>query len=90
MNKINSKATLQVPFAKLTKLIPNLLVAPLRSSRYYKVNSDAILIQSDESRKQSDNTNNTFKKLSDVIAEIGANIVPGETSDAQKKRVQAL
>jgi len=62
----------------------------LRASRFYKTNSDAILIQSDDSRKQADNVNDAFKKLNALINDIGDRIVPGETSSAQRARVQKL
>lgn len=87
---MNSKATLQVPFGKIIEHIPALLVAPLRASRFYKANSDALLIQSDDSRKQADNVHAAFKKLHDMIVEIGAQVVPGQTLDSQRKRVQQL
>ena len=79
-----------MPFSKLSKLLPALLIEPLKASRIYKANSDAILIQSDDSRKQADNANDAFKKLNQMIAELGANLVPGETSNAQRQRVANL
>ncbi|EFE41946.1 peptidyl-tRNA hydrolase domain protein [Trichophyton verrucosum HKI 0517] len=46
--------------------------------------------QADESRKQSQNLNACFDKLTSMIAEAGRVAVPGETSPEQKKKVQKL
>jgi len=61
----------------------------IRSSRY-ATSSDGLTIQSDDSRKQSDNTHSCFAKLHDMIVEAGRDSVPGETSAAQKARVKSL
>lgn len=79
-----------IPFQKLAGHVPVLLLGPLRNSRIYKANSDAILIQSDDSRKQADNVNGAYRKLTETIIELARQLVPGETSDAQRKRVQNM
>jgi len=87
--RVNSKATLRVPLSTLLRQIPTLLHAPIRSSRY-ATSSDSLTIQSDDSRKQSDNTHSCFAKLHDLILEAAHDNVPGETSEAQKSRVKGL
>ncbi|EFE31944.1 peptidyl-tRNA hydrolase domain protein [Trichophyton benhamiae CBS 112371] len=74
----------------LLPLVPKILHPSIRSSRYYAENSQALVIQADESRKQSQNLNACFDKLTSMIAEAGRAAVPGETSPEQKKKVQKL
>jgi peptidyl-tRNA hydrolase ICT1 len=81
---------MKTPLDSLLPLLPSLFHAPLRQSRYYAKNSNAIVIQADDSRKQADNAHLCFVRLHQLIAEIGANVVPGETSDEQRKRVKNL
>lgn len=90
VNRVNSKATLRVPLDPLLPLLPSLLHPELRSSRYYAAKSNSLVFQSDDSRKQNDNTHACFGKLHELIAELGRNVIPGETSDAQKQRVKNL
>lgn len=87
---MNSKATLRVALSSLLPLVPRLLHPKIRSSRYYAAKSDAIIIQCDESRKQSDNIDGCHARLNHLVVEAAENAVPGETSDAQRGRVKAL
>lgn len=74
----------------LRPLIPELLHRSIRQSRYYAPNSDSLVIQADDSRKQADNAHHCFVKLNAVIKESAEKVVPGETSDEQKRRVRNL
>ncbi|KAK1824980.1 hypothetical protein LTR12_000521 [Friedmanniomyces endolithicus] len=60
------------------------------NNRYHAARSNDLVIQADESRKQADNVEACFRKLSEVVAEAGREAVPGETSAAQGKRVEGL
>lgn len=90
VNKVSSKATLRVPLDALLPLLPTLLHQEMRSSRYYAANSNALVIQSDDSRKQTDNVHACFRKLHQLIVDAGTSAVPGETSEEQKERVRKL
>ncbi|KAH7055794.1 peptidyl-tRNA hydrolase domain-containing protein [Macrophomina phaseolina] len=90
VNKVSSKATLRVPLDRLLPLLPAVLHNEIRSSRYYAANSHALVIQSDDSRKQTDNVHACFRKLHQLIVDAGRSAVPGETSEEQKERVQKL
>ncbi|KAI9703948.1 MAG: hypothetical protein M1820_005730 [Bogoriella megaspora] len=90
VNKVNSKATLSVPLDPLYRLVPKILHSEIRASRYYSSKGDALIIQADDSRKQSDNVHNCLKKLHDVVLEAGQKIIPGETSNLQRDRVRNL
>lgn len=90
MNKVNSKATLKVPLSSLQPLIPKLLWPVVSSSRYCSERGGELVIQSDDSRKQQENVQKCLLKLNDLIVQAGRDAVPGETSDAQRKRVKNL
>ncbi|PVH97678.1 hypothetical protein DM02DRAFT_597174 [Periconia macrospinosa] len=90
VNKVNSKATLKVPLDALLKQIPTLLHPQIRASRYVTSQSNAIIIQADDSRKQSDNAHSCYKRLFEAILEAGRTAIPGETSAAQAQRVKDL
>lgn len=87
---MNSKATLKVPLNALLDHIPTALHSAIRSSRYVADRSGALIVQADDSRKQSDNAHSCYARLYQMIVEAGRNAVPGETSAEQAKRVQDL
>jgi peptidyl-tRNA hydrolase ICT1 len=49
-----------------------------------------MVVQADDSRKQSDNAHSCYKRLFDAIVEAGQNAVPNETSAEQSQRVKNL
>ncbi|KAI9724253.1 MAG: hypothetical protein M1828_003677 [Chrysothrix sp. TS-e1954] len=90
VNKVNSKATMKVDLATLLQHVPSVLEASIRASQYCTTRSETVVISSDDSRKQGDNARHCEAKLYDMIVEAGKRAVPGETSDAQRRRVQNL
>lgn len=94
MDRVNSKATLKLPLDALLPLVPLVLHAPLRASRYAVGKSQgqgqALLIQSDESRKQASNVDSCFDKLHRLLRSTAEEVIPGETSPEQQKRVRDL
>ena len=70
--------------------MPRVLHPSLLTSRYRAAKSNHIVIQADDSRKQTDNVTACFRKLHDLIARAGRETVPGETSVEQTKRVEQL
>ncbi|EEA20758.1 hypothetical protein TMatcc_000747 [Talaromyces marneffei ATCC 18224] len=90
VNKVNSKATLKVPLSALLPLVPSILHQNLRSSRYIADRTDALVIQSDEARKQSANVESCYEKLYRVVEESARNVIPGEPSVEQRDRVRDL
>lgn len=52
--------------------------------------TDSIVIQSDESRKQSSNVESCFEKLHQLIEETARAVIPGETSEEQREKVKKL
>jgi peptidyl-tRNA hydrolase ICT1 len=49
-----------------------------------------LVIQADDSRKQSDNVQSCFVKLHELVVQAGREVVPGETSAEQMKHVEKL
>ncbi|KGO70406.1 Peptide chain release factor class I/class II [Penicillium italicum] len=90
VNKVNSKATLKVPFNALLPLVPRLIHHPLRASRYAAERTQCLVIQSDEERKQSNNVESCYDKLYQLLQSSAKEVIPGETSQAQRNRVQKL
>jgi peptidyl-tRNA hydrolase ICT1 len=90
VNRVSSKATLKVALSDLQPIVPSILHAAIRESPYYARKTDVVVIQADDSRKQSDNMHACFVRLHRLIADAGANVIPGETSESQKNHVQKL
>lgn len=90
VNKVNSKATLKVSLKDLLALIPSALHARIRESPYVTGRGEAIVISSDDQRKQIANTETCFAKLSDLIKDAGAKSIPGQTSAETRERVTLL
>ena len=88
--RTNSKATLRVPLNNLLPIVPAVFHSAIRASRYCTSKSDSIVIQADDSRKQSDNIHSCYERLHDMIVQACSSAVPGKTSDAQKARIKAL
>ncbi|OJD28073.1 hypothetical protein ACJ73_00529 [Blastomyces percursus] len=90
VNKVNSKVTLKIPLSSILRLVPRALHAQIRSSRYFAERSDSLVIQSDETRKQTKNLDLCFEKLWELLVIAGKTAIPGETSPEQRKKVEAL
>ncbi|KAF9731276.1 hypothetical protein PMIN06_004977 [Paraphaeosphaeria minitans] len=90
VNKVNSKATLKVPLVALLDHVPSALHHEIRASRHVAERSGAIIIQADDSRKQTDNAHSCYKRLYEAIVEAGHAAIPGETSPEQAKHVKHL
>ena len=88
--RVNSKATARFFMKDLYSCIPKILHEHLRKSRYYAEKSEALIFQADESRKQSENTQECFRKLKELILAAGKTTIKGETSPAKKARLKSL
>jgi peptidyl-tRNA hydrolase ICT1 len=79
-----------VPLDALLHHVPAVLHGEIRRSRYVAARSNTIIVQADDSRKQSDNAHSCYKRLYEAIAEAGQHAVPAETSADQVQRVKDL
>lgn len=88
--RVNSKATLRLQTKVFLPLIPKILWPEILASRYHAKNSNALVIQGDSSRSQSENVHECYKKLHALVAATGKLAVRGETSPAQVERVKSM
>ncbi|PWY87899.1 hypothetical protein BO94DRAFT_556371 [Aspergillus sclerotioniger CBS 115572] len=90
VNKVNSKATLRVSLESLLPLVPQVLHSPLLASRYVAARTQSLVIQSEESRRQTANLESCYDKLHQLLKSLAEDNIPGETSQEQRDRVQKL
>lgn len=90
VRRVNSKATARFQMKDIIPLVPGILHQQLRRSQYYAPKSETLVIQADGSRKQSDNVDQCFQILRDLIVTAGKIVVKGKTSPEQKARVRRL
>lgn len=81
---------MRVPLDALLHHVPTAIHGEIRRSRYVAARSNAIIVQADDSRKQSDNAASCYRRLFDAIVEAGRYAVPNETSAEQSIRVKNL
>ena len=79
-----------MPLERLLPLVPALLHHGIRSSRYFIEKTNSLLIEADNNRKQMANKDACYTKLFQLVADIGKQTIPGETSEEQKGRVKKL
>ncbi|PYI07487.1 peptidyl-tRNA hydrolase domain protein [Aspergillus sclerotiicarbonarius CBS 121057] len=75
-----------------SRVISPLIVlhSPLLASRYVAARTQSLVIQSDESRRQTDNLESCYDKLHQLLKSLAEDNIPGETSQEQRDRVQRL
>jgi peptidyl-tRNA hydrolase ICT1 len=79
-----------VPADKLLSILPRVLHPAIRASPIYSAKTDSLLFQSDESRAATENRDACHRKLWELVDNTFRSVVPGETSMAQKEKVQKL
>lgn len=90
LERVNSKATVRLPMKDLLPLVPNILHQQIKESRFHAERSNALVIQADGSRRQSDNVEEAFRKLRDLITAAGKKSVRGEPSPEQVQKAKNL
>ncbi|PWY92561.1 hypothetical protein BO70DRAFT_391956 [Aspergillus heteromorphus CBS 117.55] len=90
VNKVNSKATLRIPLHSLLPLVPRFLHPALLATRYVAARTQSLVIQSDESRKQTANVESCYDKLHQLLRSVAEDNIPGETSQEQRDHVRKL
>ncbi len=88
--RTNSKATVHLAIKDLLHLTPSIFHEALAASQYYAAKSEALIVQADSSRKQSDNVEECFRKLYHNVMQICRSMIKGETSPDQVRRVKKL
>ncbi|GAP92746.1 putative peptidyl-tRNA hydrolase domain-containing protein [Rosellinia necatrix] len=90
VNKTETKATSIWPVSELSKGLPKMMCAALRSSRYYSVRNDSITIQAQTQRSRTANTDENRQKLVEELHRIYREQVPAATSEKKIKKHEAL
>ncbi len=67
LERTETKATTSWPVDELAAVLPRLLHAGIRSSKYYSSRNDAISIQAQTERSRSANTEENREKLYDEV-----------------------
>ena len=89
-SRVHTKANLRIKLADLLPLLPSLIGVAVQSSRYYVRKSDSLVIAADNSRTQSTNLEECYKKLYEAILDAGRNFVRGETAPGKMWKIKAL
>lgn len=79
-----------MPVSALLSQIPTALHGEVKKSRFYADRAAALIIQSGDSRRRTDNVEACYRKLFEDVVAMGKAAVPGDTSAAQKKKVREL
>ena len=75
---------------QLLPLIPSVLHSGVKASRYYASKTNTLLIQADDSRKQTANKDTCYRKLTEMLIDIYKATIPGQTSQEQKDKVKGM
>ena len=78
------------PIDRLRLHAPANVIEMLKATHYYTSSSDAIVIGSDEYRKQGANRDDCFKKLCDVFLKAGEDAVKRERSKGPPKALSVM
>lgn len=85
----STKATLHLDLTKATWL-PETVIRKIKEKSHHVTTSDSIVLQCDEHRKQSENTEKCFDLLYRDIKWCVGSDLPGETSPEKHKHVMDL
>ncbi|KAL2163465.1 hypothetical protein VTH06DRAFT_5523 [Thermothelomyces fergusii] len=90
VNKTETKATTTWPVPQLLSILPKLLHAGVRESKYYTRRNDCLTIQAQTHRSRSANAEENRRKLFEALQELYHKTVPGESSPEKAKKYEAL
>ncbi|KAK4124300.1 hypothetical protein N657DRAFT_571399 [Parathielavia appendiculata] len=90
VNKTETKATTTWAVPQLLGILPKLLHAGVRESKYYSRRNDCLTIQAQTQRSRSANAHENRQKLFDELEGLYRRTVPGETKPEKAKKYEAL
>jgi peptidyl-tRNA hydrolase ICT1 len=90
MTRTETKATTTWPVSQLLGLLPKLLHAGIRESKYYSRRNDCLTIQDQTQRSRTANADENRQKLFEELQHLYRTTVPGETSPDKAKKYEAL
>jgi peptidyl-tRNA hydrolase ICT1 len=86
--RTETKATTVWPAKDLIALLPKILHSSVRASKYYTAGNDSWTIQAQNHRSRGANLDENHQKMAEEVERIFKATVPGQTSDATKKKHQ--
>jgi peptidyl-tRNA hydrolase ICT1 len=90
MARTETKATTTWPVTELLSVLPRLLHAGIRESKYYSKRHDCLTIQAQTQRSRSANADENRQKLFEEIERLYRATVPGESSPEKANKFEAL
>jgi len=90
VNKTETKATTSWAASGLVAVLPKLLHARVRTSRYYSKRSDSITVQAQTQRSRSANEKENREKLFEELVRIYNETIPGESSPEKTQKHEAI
>ncbi|CCX33282.1 hypothetical protein FPQ18DRAFT_379342 [Pyronema domesticum] len=91
VNKLATKATLHLKLNEdAKKFLPEYVLRKVRENSKAVTKNDEIVLQADESRKQTENSDAVYRRLHSILVDAVRMDVPGVTSAEQHKRVLKL
>lgn len=78
------------PVKELLSILPRMLHASVRNSKYYTASNDALTFQAQTHRSRTANTEENRRKLMDEVRRIYQENTPSETSSDKKAKYQAV
>ncbi|KAA8899245.1 hypothetical protein FN846DRAFT_960674 [Sphaerosporella brunnea] len=85
-NKRSTKATLHLSLKAASEFLPGFVVKKVRENSRHLTKDDEIVLQADESRKQSENVQAAYHRLHQILVSSVSTDVPGVTSAEQQKQ----
>lgn len=85
-----TKATLHLNLKNNANFLPDFVLRKIRENSNHLTKEDEIVLQADESRKQTDNHEEAYRRLHKIILSAVSKDLPGVTSAEKKKRVAEL
>ncbi|KAI5475786.1 hypothetical protein MNV49_000837 [Pseudohyphozyma bogoriensis] len=89
VNKTSTKAILRLPLSPFPTFLPPYVGDALARTPYYAASTHSVLVTSQLSRSQANNTEDAIRKLMDAIGDAAGQGLEGETKAGKKERVEA-
>jgi peptidyl-tRNA hydrolase ICT1 len=88
--RTETKATTTWAVPQLLSILPKLLHAGIRESKYYSRRNDCLTIQAQTQRSRSANADENRQKLFEELEDLYRRTVPGETRPEKAKKYEVL
>ncbi|KAL5596744.1 hypothetical protein BROUX41_006565 [Berkeleyomyces rouxiae] len=90
VNKTESKAITSWPVHEIAGVVPRLLRASLRASKYYTERSDSLSFAAQTSRQRASNADENRAKLFGELMRMYEAVVPGESDPSKEQKYEKI